>query len=86
MADLTQVGEKVLVAPDAVQVLLLQDVLLPVQGLLTLGAVVMFGHRGLSGEIRHPKTSTIEIRGDSVDASHPDLLQAHLRITCSSKS
>lgn len=46
MADLTQVGEKVLVAPDAVLVLLLQDVLLPVQGLLTLGAVVTFGHRG----------------------------------------
>lgn len=44
VAHFTVVGEKLFVALDAVWVLLFQDVLLPVQGLLTLGAVVTFSH------------------------------------------
>lgn len=39
LADFTLVGESSLVAADAEHALLLQDVLLPVQGLLTLQAL-----------------------------------------------
>lgn len=48
MADLTGVGEKCLVALNAVHAFVLQDVLLPVQGLLALSAVVAFSHLGLN--------------------------------------
>ena len=44
LAHFTAAGEKILVALDAVRVLHLQDVLLPVQRLLTLCAVVALGH------------------------------------------
>lgn len=52
LAHLAGVGEERLVALDAVRLLLLQDVLVPVQGLLTLGAVVAFAHRGSSRLLR----------------------------------
>lgn len=46
LADLTLVGEKRLVAANAVHVLLLQDVLLAVQGHFALQAVVALRHVG----------------------------------------
>ena len=46
LAGLTLVGETCLIAADAVHVLLLQDVLLAVQGHLALQAVVAFRHFG----------------------------------------
>lgn len=46
LADLTVVGEKCLVALNAVVALFLQDVLLAIQGLLALRAVVAFSHFG----------------------------------------
>lgn len=46
MAHLAVVGEVILVALDAVHVLLPEDVPLAVQGILTLGAVVGIRHRG----------------------------------------
>lgn len=44
LAHFTGVGEERLVALDAVRVLLLQDVLQPVQGVVTLCAVVALSH------------------------------------------
>lgn len=46
LADLTRVGEMCLIAANAVHVLLLQDVLLAVQGYFALQAVVALRHFG----------------------------------------
>lgn len=44
LAQFTVAGEKCLIALDAVRIFLLQDVLLPVQGVLALCAVIAFRH------------------------------------------
>lgn len=46
MAHLTVVGEKSLIALNAEQDFILQDVLLSKQGLLTLGTVIAVSHHG----------------------------------------
>lgn len=46
LADLTCGGEKGLITPDAVHVLFLQDVLLPIQGHFALRTVVALRHFG----------------------------------------